>query len=1116
MRRIRLFRDENCAPWAVLLSISLGLCAAGTLFLNADFRLNHFKDRVVSVTVMHGINAAARVPFCLTLVSTFALVFFAVLALCAALNGWVSARIGGFRLTGERAAITLLSAISIVQIAARALTKMRVYGELLRIAYFGIALAMILVAVKAAARRLHRRDLFGLVSNPAINILALYLPLVFFFSVWAFRGAAFTFTRIHYACFILLWADFYLGYYWMRGAAGGSRARRRRIDRALFAASVPLLLIPISIPIANEVQFSLSGATALSPRGISASVVAALLCISLAAFLFSLRTERRCRLRPASIVRAYYFPLAIATVFLFVNHRHILALPRMDLYLHGDMLLPAHQLFRFGKLPFVDLWPAVGLSDTLAPILYACVNGCQGLDMLAWIWIPDLLGIVLIYFFLSAMTGPFFAFLFTALLPYEVVIPIYYGAALIPVLCLMKALRAPSRASFLLFWLSVLFVSLYRPSFGAAAIPAAAAATLCFCLGRKRDLLRRSAAAGIAVFGVALVVYGALLLLRGMPLVETFGMIAQYAKYDRLAGPLKTLAPDESPLVVWYYAGFPLICVGYLIVFAMKAARREELTPRWRLLAFLSVYTFIMSLRGLAQHCLNQEYFPYLTVFLLLYIPFLLPGFRRRLSRQLLFLGAFLLYSFAFPGYVGWNLFTYAQFTDPTLKESIGTFFTFRHWQSGEQRVSAPDDDPPYRALVGYLDAYLAPGQTFYQWICSAGLHVFSERELPGMFFLATDQYLGEIPQRFLVRRLDALHEAGRLPLAILHTAHRYGDRYWAGMDEPGIPWEVALYRVAEFIYARYRPMGDFMGYQLWSAKGSPPPFTPEEPRVLKTTVDRIQLRDMVQPEPGSMTFVAGGVDPYLYDFAILDDLPALTPDRNWWLQIHYSSSVAGPLQVFFGLERAGAGGKRDWPFSEEQSSWSQFLQTSPTGIQEVSVPIPLAGSSSRLTNLRLDPPNYSRITIHRVALVHSADALIPIDAVPQRFDLRRLPHAWGTYDEADAVRTTEVQAVLLSEPRLLRPEDALNLRFDGNLDRSSGNYLHFRLRARAGAVVTVSYGRGMQSTISFDVVPSGRVEEYLVRISCQWEWASGAVDSISVQTTAPIEVERVMIRKGD
>jgi hypothetical protein len=139
-------------------------------------------------------------------------------------------------------------------------------------------------------------------------------------------------------------------------------------------------------------------------------------------------------------------------------------------------------------------------------------------------------------------------------------------------------------------------------------------------------------------------------------------------------------------------------------------------------------------------------------------------------------------------------------------------------------------------------------------------------------------------------------------------------------------------------------------------------------------------------------------------------------------------------------------------------------------------------------------------------------------DDYRQDFELHRLPYIWGTYDDLKPVsRAPVLQEFRDGLPCRLAADRVLTLAPAPDLDRSSGNYLHLRLSTRQEARITVAYGSGSEtSSFVFDAVPSGRDEDYLIRVSSQWRWMSRPVSSLSILASEPVELQQARILKGD
>lgn len=87
---------------------------------------------------------------------------------------------------------------------------------------------------------------------------------------------------------------------------------------------------------------------------------------------------------------------------------------------------------------------------------------------------------------------------------------------------------------------------------------------------------------------------------------------------------------------------------------------------------------------------------------------------------------------------------------------------------------------------------------------------------------------------------------------------------------------------------------------------------------------------------------------------------------------------------------------------------------------------------------------------------------------------------------------------------------------FNPNVDKSSGNYLHFKITSPQPSTVTISYPHYPAASITFETVASTKPINYLVRVSSQWDWVHFPINEISVKTSRVIVINEFLIRKGD
>ena len=166
------------------------------------------------------------------------------------------------------------------------------------------------------------------------------------------------------------------------------------------------------------------------------------------------------------------------------------------------------------------------------------------------------------------------------------------------------------------------------------------------------------------------------------------------------------------------------------------------------------------------------------------------------------------------------------------------------------------------------------------------------------------------------------------------------------------------------------------------------------------------------------------------------------------------------------------------------------------------------------------------------------SENIIPYSTVKQNTSMRLLPFIWGNYDAKTSEHFPEELQVIAQSAELKRniPQTFM---IDPDTDKSDGNYLYFRITAerdellpdnyrdeyRIGLLIylraekesagtfSLSYGDGKAKS-SFFIVPG--THDYLVRISCQYEWMSAEHNEITITSTIPALIEKFSVLRGD
>jgi len=264
-----------------------------------------------------------------------------------------------------------------------------------------------------------------------------------------------------------------------------------------------------------------------------------------------------------------------------------------------------------------------------------------------------------------------------------------------------------------------------------------------------------------------------------------------------------------------------------------------------------------------------------------------------------------------------------------------------------------------------------------------------------------------------------------------------------------------------------------------------------------------------------TLNILAFDPDPYIKNFLDLSEIKVLEKDSDaYFIKITYQSQLRGDndFQVYFKFDGEG--------FIEDDSCMVDLRESSfgEDKILVIKLNQTINHTGQRLEDLRFDFPKGSHVTLKKVEyLINDVDYLWQDSTnVIQQFHLIKLPYLWGTYDEKDAVHSTEVLQTLVSEEVRLIPNERQTFLIDPIISKENGNYIHFRILASDRAKIKFYYTNPEESCFIFDTVPSDQLEDYLVRVSTQWQWMSAEVDKLVVSSTGDLVISEIHIREGD
>jgi hypothetical protein len=309
----------------------------------------------------------------------------------------------------------------------------------------------------------------------------------------------------------------------------------------------------------------------------------------------------------------------------------------------------------------------------------------------------------------------------------------------------------------------------------------------------------------------------------------------------------------------------------YITYWLVACARRQRLRADQLVLVALSIWALFHSLRHVQRTTVLLVFYYSCLPFLLCALPLL---FRpKKTWAQLAFLATFLVYCIMLILAVRSGKGDLAAFMSQDIAAhwfpgQEKAAFEFRETR-GQSRVQLHDTSA-VESLGKFLDGFLMDHETFLDFANAPMLYPLTNRRFPG-FFIPSVTWVGDDLQRFQISRLEPLRARGILQAVVLRVNHWGHDAY------DGVPAEMRSYRVAEYIYKHFQPLGVVNRHELWVSRELEPA------RVPQSQVRSLEL--IIQK------------DKQAYDLAIPEGAE-LAQEQDYYLELQYQSPAMGTLNL--------------------------------------------------------------------------------------------------------------------------------------------------------------------------------------------------------------------------
>ncbi len=1120
-----LRRVRKAQVWCALLSLSLALSVATALqeSRSAPDTIDRFRlpDRALDASLAAEFSVAAKEPSVALFVFILVLGSVSIFVALSVFNAWLDRRLDAQSVAGERSGLLLLSEVSLGLyglhlIASEAAPEsMRRGVHLLAALLLGSMLAKCLVAERLGKSR-KWAGAWGMLNDNQLMLAWLFLPVALialfdglsrgvieplgFLSGW--RGF------LDYLVVLLLSLLAYALVLRRMAAGGGSLALALfDLNTAVIVAGAPLILIPFGFQVANELQFTLGNQVSRWPYYL---MIGAILATSLLMYLMQRRNVFQ--LTGAGVLGGFYYPVAVATLASFKAHRHTLQLGEVGYFRMGQEVLPTQQWSDFGSFPMLDLIPANGFSDVGIQWLYSLANGIQGLDMMVWIpWIPVVVGLVLVYSLLAVVTSPVVALVVTIALPVNAAVVGRYALALLPATLLVLVLRRRDFKHALILWLGALLLVFWHPQLGWPVLLSALTVVGVASLLENRELLSPVLMSlGLIVFAIPILLVIADIFGSADTLDTIRALVGSSA--DAAGRDLGSIlaAPGSIDLARFLEGLAPLIGVCAILLYGIrKVVGRQVFSPPSYAVLFLAVFSLLVPAQVETRD--GGVFFdPSLFLLMLALLPILIlhSSYRNWMTGRT----AWLITALVLCALLGKS-----DFYNLAGEDSI---HRLRTWQAGESRVLF--DQSPHRDLVEVLQQELQPGETFLDFTDSPLLYSLARVRIP--FPQIPDfRSTSESRQRQQLSLVEEFRERVGLPLVVMQAPQALSS---ANRE---LPVAATSYRLAEYLYEEYLPFARVAGWEIWRERGvrrdnpdpparmmSPSSVSQEfwlgslpyrwakgDPFQADRQTDLVEalleapaiLRPGVDLSLDLASQVVAGQGNYLQIRA--RSLPDLALRDRAHTEAEVTVSYGQPMKSAFRLELA--------PWSPREGGTEQ----------EVTLPLRESPKIHHMTRVASEPGR----------LVFQAEGGDPwVRRFVDPSSTRKLDSGeelWLSLEYRSSREGTG-QIYFASGDRNFREQNSVKAPMVVTREQNGSERMVIPVVGidLDGRLIDVRLDP--PENAEFEIVSASLIrrqrefDDYMIRLSSQWRWFSGNVQSLTLRSNSPVLVDSINLRTGD
>ncbi|TYA11814.1 hypothetical protein FRY98_13745 [Paenibacillus faecis] len=798
------------------------------------------------------------------------------------------------------------------------------------------------------------------------------------------------------------------------------------------------------------------------------------------------------------LVYNFYIPLALITFTFIIAQPAKMSLVGNEYFEMANHGLSVDHLFRYGSLPIIETFDAHFLSNQFFAYLYSVLNGYEPWAAFLYDKYIMVLYILVLYFVLRHQIGEihsfFFIISFTLL---ERLFNIYFlfSAFLVFILYKYFSTKRNTTKNSILLWIVAVLLCIYRLDLGVAALFAGILTFIVLTyIEKRRSEVLKFLVSGAVVGSFFVILFIILCILKGInPISRLIELITVCLSNQNWA---YTNAGDNNLLAysLTYYV-FPFLVVlllGFIFIkfIFVKRDLIKSNQKNFIMFSFFSLFYLFNISRGIVRHSLAEGTMNIaLGTFTLSVLSFLVivsSEKRKTINFFVFSLILVILTNINIASFSG-NFSIAAQaVASPNYQSQYMDVYSFE-----KTRVNGdiPND---IEELKNIFDVFLSQGETYFDFSSSNYLHSIVGRKNPVYVNQSPLMLSGNRTQKMALNEIKSTK-----PIFVLMPI---SGKPWSYID--GIAVDFKYYMISEYIYEHYTPLIRLNNFDVYCLKENKMNLLEKlnkkgllQKNIYSGNFSFIRSSDLYKnnltmdmDNEGNLAIRGQGEDPYTIGILsqLMDKYPIKNLDKPTRFVLEYEARVPGKLQFYYTFTQNES-------FSENQS---KTFEINGHGRGSIEVDLPAVPSE-----IRLDV-DVSELTLSAINISQGLNIINEQPEVWTR-DIGKIPQLWAEKDREDLFKYA---------PSLIDPLPNKNS-FQFNvteIKKDQPVYFLLQIESESDQKISIVLSKGGHKSGEFIFNLTKGKHNYVVRLSTDYKWWNGEVDSLIINTVENIKIEKV------